>query len=81
MQVVLSPGVQEPPTNSLPFMTTAMSDQDQKLLDVEREAVIRLMRHCHDLRDKAIRDGDQHGTVYWDGAMYFGRKLFEMEGQ
>ena len=81
MQVVLSPGVQEPLTNSPPFMTTAMFDQDQKLLDVEREAVIRLMRHCHDLRDKAIRDGDQHGTVYWDGAMYFGRKLFEMEGQ
>ena len=61
-------------------MTTAMFDQDQTLLDVE-EAVIRLMRHCHDLRDKAIRDGDQHGTIYWDGAMYFGRKLFEMEGQ
>ena len=81
MQVVLSPGVQDPPTNSPMFMTTAMFDQDQKLLDVEREAVIRLMRHCHDLRDKAIRDGDQHGTVYWDGAMYFGRKLFEMEGQ
>ena len=48
-------------------MTTAMFDQDQKLLDVEREAVIRLMRHCHDLRDRAIRDGDKHepfiGTV------------------
>lgn len=81
MQVVLSPGAQEQPTNSLPSTTTAMSSLDQKPLDVEREAVIRLMRHCHDLRDQAIRAGDQHGTVYWDGAMYFGRKLFEMEGQ
>lgn len=81
MQVVLSPGLLGQPTDSPTSTTTAMSDPDQKPIDVEREAVIRLMRHCHDLRDQAIRDGDQHGTVYWDGAMYFGRKLFEMEGQ
>ena len=27
--------------------------------------------------DKAIRDGDQHGTVYWDGAMYFGASFLK----
>ena len=27
--------------------------------------------------DRAIRDGDKHGTIYWDGAMYFGRKLLK----
>ena len=76
--VQLSPGVLDQHTNLQGSMTRGTSEHP---LDVDRQAVIRLMSDIHDWRDEAIRNGDRHGMTYWDGAMYFGRKLFEMENE
>lgn len=80
-KVVLSPGVLGRRTSSPESMTSETLEIAEKKLDVDREALVRLMHYCHDQSVEAVRSGNSYSRNFWDGALWFGRHCFEMESE